>query len=75
MSGVAWEASGRQPCLTVQLDTHFVAAVAPGQFAEVRVKLNHRSRSLMFLYGEMTANGTLVATAQAVMKVMASTSA
>ena len=70
ISAVAWEACGRQPCLTVQLDTHFLAPVAEGQFAEVRVKINNRSRSLMFLYGEMTVNGTLAATAQAVMKVM-----
>ena len=70
ISAVAWEAAGRLPCLTVQLDTHFLAPVAQGEFAEVRVKVNSRSRSLMFLYGEMTVNGTLAATAQAVMKVM-----
>ncbi|WP_353234571.1 PaaI family thioesterase [Diaphorobacter ruginosibacter] len=71
ISAVAWEACGRQPCVTVQLDTHFLAPVAKGQFAEVRVKVNSRSRSLMFLYAEMMVNGTLSATAQAVMKVMA----
>ncbi|WP_205904673.1 PaaI family thioesterase [Diaphorobacter sp. HDW4A] len=71
ISAVAWETAGRLPCLTVQLDTHFLAPVAEGQFAEVRVKVNSRSRSLMFLYGEMVVNGTLSATTQAVMKIMA----
>ena len=70
ISAVAWEAAGRQPCVTVQLDTHFIGGVQAGQFAEVRARVNHRSRSLMFLYGEMLVNGALVATAQAVMKVM-----
>ena len=71
LSTLAWDAIGRTPCVTVQLDTHFLAPVAEGQFAEVRVKVNSRSRSLMFLYGEMVVNGTLSATAQAVMKIMA----
>src|SRR4051794_19051589 len=31
---VGWEAQGRKRCMTVQLDTHFVAAARPGQFVE-----------------------------------------
>lgn len=71
ISAVAWEACARTACVTVQLDTHFIAPVEPGQFAQVRVQLRHRSRSLVFLYAEMMVDGTLMATAQAVMKVLA----
>src|SRR5947208_3862273 len=36
LSIVGWEAQGRQRCVTIQLDTHFIAAVKPGQFVEAR---------------------------------------
>jgi len=36
ISSVAWEACARQPCLTLQLDTHFVGPVRAGQLAQAR---------------------------------------
>lgn len=72
ISAVAWEASERAPCVTVQLDTHFVGAVRDGQFAEARAEVSHRTRSLIFMRGTVTAQGHLVLSSQAVLKVMAS---
>jgi len=72
ISAVAWEASGRAPCVTVQLDTHFVGAVREGQFAEARAEVSHRTRHLVFMRGTVVAQGELMLSAQAILKVMAS---
>ncbi|MGA0572670.1 PaaI family thioesterase [Variovorax sp. VNK109] len=72
ISTVAWEASGRQPCVTLQLDTHFLAGVREGQFAEARATVSHRTRGLIFMNGQITVDEKPVATALAIMKVLAS---
>ena len=71
VSSVAWEASGRKPCLTVQLDTHFLAAVKEGMFVEGRAEVEHRTPGMVFMKGTLTVGGRKVMTAQAIMKVMA----
>jgi uncharacterized protein (TIGR00369 family) len=72
ISVVAWEASGRQACMTVQLDTHFLAAAREGELLEARAEVAQRTKSLVFMRGTVTAAGRLVASAQSVMKVVAS---
>ncbi len=71
MSTVAWEASGRLPCVTVALDTHFLQAVREGQFAEARAGVSHRTRSLVFMKGQLVVEGNAVLTGQAILKVAA----
>lgn len=68
LSTVSWEASGRKPCVTLQMDCHFVAALSPGQFAEVRVEIVHQTGGLVFAKGLMSADGSVVLTAQAVLR-------
>jgi len=70
ISSVAWEACARQPCLTLQLDTHFVGPVRAGQLAQARAQVVRRTGSLVFLRGEVTADGNTALTAQALMKVV-----
>lgn len=70
ISTVAWEASGRLPCVTVQLSTQFLGAVAPGQFIEARAQVSRQTRSLLFLHGTLSVEGEAVLTAQAVLRVL-----
>jgi uncharacterized protein (TIGR00369 family) len=70
ISTVAWEASGRTACVTLQLDTHFIAAVREGQFIEARARVERRTRSLLFMRGGVTLEGEPVLGAQAIMKVV-----
>ena len=71
ISTVAWQACERVPCITVQLDTHFVGAVKTGEFAQARAEVAHRTRGLIFMRGSVTVRGLLVVSAQAVLKVIA----
>lgn len=69
LSTVAWEACGRVPCITLELNTHFLSAVRPGQLVEARATVTRRTRSLVFMQGQLTVNGDAVLSAQAIMKV------
>lgn len=68
MSTVAWQAAGRVPCVTLQLDSHFAAPVLPGQFVEARAEVAKRTGSLVFMRGELRVGDSLVLGAQALMK-------
>lgn len=70
LSTVAWEANQRQPCLSLQLDTQFLAAVHPGQFALAQAHILRQTASLLFMQGQITVNGQPVLTAQALLKRM-----
>lgn len=66
----AWEAVGRRPCVTVQLDTHFLAAATPGQFIEARTRVVRATRSLVFMQAALAVGDAEIATASAVLKVV-----
>ena len=68
ISAIAWEALGRRACVTVHLDTHFLAAAREGQFLQVRGRVARATSSLVFMQGELSADGEVVATAVAVLK-------
>jgi uncharacterized protein (TIGR00369 family) len=70
ISTVAWEAAGRTPCVTVQLDTHFLSSARPGDFVEARAQVRHRSGGMVFMQGTVSVGDRLVLAAQAVMKVV-----
>lgn len=69
ISTVAWEAAARAPCVTVQLDTQFLAPVAAGVLLEARAQLVRRTSSLLFMRGLLQVAGRDVLAAQAVMKL------
>lgn len=73
ISTVAWEASERAPCVTLQLDTQFLGAVREGQFAEARASVSHKTGSLVFMRGAVTVDGQAVLMAQAILKVLPAT--
>lgn len=70
ISSVAWEAVGRRPCVTVQLDTHFLAAVEPGRFVAARAQVLRATGSLVFMQGSLHCDDETVASASAVMKIV-----
>lgn len=70
LSTIAWEANGRNPCVTVQLNVSFVRAAQAGDTLEANGTITHQSGSLIFLDGTLRAGDALVATAQAIMKRM-----
>ncbi|MFD4837153.1 PaaI family thioesterase [Achromobacter sp. NPDC058515] len=72
LSAIAWEALARRACVTVQLDTHFLAPARAGQFLELRGRVVRATSSLVFMQGEVSVAGNAVATGAAVLKVLES---
>lgn len=68
LSTIAWDSSGRTPCVTVQLNVNFLGASRSGQLLTARGKVTHETGSLVFLDGTLHADDVLVGTAQAIMK-------
>jgi acyl-coenzyme A thioesterase PaaI-like protein len=57
LSVLAWEAAERAPCTTIQLNTHFLDAVRPGEFITLRGEVARRTRGLVFLRGLVSTQG------------------
>src|SRR5436189_1644800 len=57
MGMTCWYANQRQPQATVQLDVHFIDAVAIGEFVEARCRVVRRTRSLIFMSGRGWRSG------------------
>ncbi|MDR3531759.1 MAG: PaaI family thioesterase [Rhodopila sp.] len=55
LSFLAWEAAERAPCTTIQLNTHFLDGIKPGEFIELRGEVARRTRGLVFLRGVIGA--------------------
>ena len=51
LSFVAWEAAERAPCTTIQLNTHFLDAIRPGEFIELHGETTRKTRGLVFVRG------------------------
>ena len=66
-----WDAAGRVPCVTVQLNTQFISAVLPGEFIEARAEILRRATSTVFIRGVLTVGDRIVAAADGVWKVLA----
>ncbi|MNK19256.1 Thioesterase superfamily protein [compost metagenome] len=75
LSAIAWEALARRACVTVQLDTHFLAAARAGQFLEARGRMVRATSSLVFMQGELSVDGSIVATGVALLKVLGNAAA
>jgi acyl-coenzyme A thioesterase PaaI-like protein len=51
LSMLAWEAAERTACTTIQLNTHFLDTIRPGEFIELRGEVTRRTRGLVFVRG------------------------
>jgi uncharacterized protein (TIGR00369 family) len=58
LSFLAWEAAERASVTTIQLNTHFLDAIRPGEFIVMRGEVSHRTRGLVFVKGSVTALDT-----------------
>ena len=65
-----WYANERKPQATVHLDVHFVDAVQIGEFVEMHCTVVRRTRSLIFMSGELRVGTRAVATANGVWKTL-----
>lgn len=70
MSAIAWEAIGRRPCVTVQLDAQFLSAARGGDFLEARGRVVRCATSLLFVQGGIVVDGAEIVSASGVMKVL-----
>jgi acyl-coenzyme A thioesterase PaaI-like protein len=58
------------PTATVQIDMHFVAPGHLGDVVELKSRAVRHTRSLLFVDGDLTINGTIIATAKGVWKIL-----
>ena len=66
----AWEAMGRRACVTIQLDTQFMAAAREGQFLVVRSRAVRTTNTLAFMQGALSVSDEEIATASALLKLI-----
>jgi acyl-coenzyme A thioesterase PaaI-like protein len=57
LSMIAWEAAERTLCTTIQLNTHFLDTIHPGEFVELRAEVTRRTRGLVFVRGVIGVRG------------------
>ncbi len=69
LSAIAWEDAGRRPCITIQMDARFLAAVPPDRLIEARGRVIRRTTTLSFTEGSLTVDGDVVLTASAISKI------
>jgi uncharacterized protein (TIGR00369 family) len=72
LSLLAWEAAGRAPCATVQLNCHYLDPVQPGAFVELAGEITRRGRSLVFVRGMLTVADQGVAAVDGIWRVLRS---
>ena len=70
MGMTCWYANGQVPQATVQLDMHFVDAVQIGEFVEAKCEVVRRTRSVIFMQGELVVGTRVVATAKGIWKTL-----
>ena len=70
VSAVAWEAVGRRACVTVQLNTQFLAAAREGQFLEARGRVTRATNSLVFVDGVVESSQIELLRGSSVQKIV-----
>lgn len=69
MSLTAYAACDRQPAVTIQMETRFLAAARPGELLEAVATLRRRAGATLFLDAEIAVGDRAVACGSAVMKL------
>jgi uncharacterized protein (TIGR00369 family) len=60
----------RADCATIQLNTHFLRSVQPGDFIEARGRIVRRTRRLVFMHGLLSVGGNDVAAIDGIWTVL-----
>ena len=66
----AHRAAGLNPCVTVSLELKFISAVYLGQELIGKTKIQKKTKSMVFLTCELTAENKIVATSSGVWKIL-----
>ncbi len=66
----AHRAAGGNPCVTISLELKFISAVKLGQELIGKTKIQKKTKSMVFLTCELTAENKIVATASGVWKIL-----
>jgi uncharacterized protein (TIGR00369 family) len=69
LSLIAWEAAHRAACTTIQLNTHFLAVVRPGEFVELRGEVTRATLGLVFIRGLLSVGDRDVAATDGIWRV------
>ena len=66
----AHRAADQNPCVTVSLELKFISAIKLGQELLGKTKIQKKTKSLIFLTCELSAENKIVATASGVWKIL-----
>ena len=64
------ETTGGLPQATIQLDTHFIGPAVAGEFIETKTRVVRRTRSLVFLEGQLLVGERVIASAKGIWKIL-----
>lgn len=67
---IVWEAVDQQPCVTMSLNCDFVAGGKLGEKIEGSAQITRKTRSVIFVKGELTQGGRTVMTASGIWKLI-----
>lgn len=70
LGSVVWEAIGQEPCVTMSLNCDFVAGGKLGEKIEGRAIITRKTRSVVFVKGELKQDGKTVMTASGIWKII-----
>ena len=70
MGQAAWDACDHADCVTLNMQSQFLAPAREGDWIEVAPVLTRKTRSLMFLRGDFTVNGAAVYSVSSVWKIL-----
>ncbi len=70
LGSVAWNGTNRTPCVTVSMQTNFMAPARLGDLVEARARMRQETRSVVFVSGDFFVAGKLIMTAQSVWKIL-----
>ena len=66
----AHRSTGQNPCVTISLELKFISAVKLGQELIGKTKIQKKTKSMVFLTCELTAEDKIVATASGIWKIL-----
>lgn len=64
------DGAASQNQVTIQLDSHFMSSVRPGEFVEADCTIERRTRSLVFMRGKLLVGARVVYTASGIWKLL-----
>ena len=71
----AHRSADQSPCVTISLELKFISAIRLGQELYGKTKIQKKTKSMVFLTCELTADNKIVATASGVWKILKLTGA